>query len=118
MKKIYLLCNQGMSTSILASMMQESANQRRLPIEVVAYSQGRLPSLIEKESLPDVILLGPQVKYLLDETKERFDYLNIPIMMIEQEEYGMLNSEKVLKKAILAMKENKERRENESINDF
>lgn len=118
MKKIYLLCNQGMSTSILASMMQDCANQRRLPIEIVAYSQGRLPSLIEKESLPDAILLGPQVKYLLEETKERFDYLNIPILMIKQEDYGMLNGEKVLKSAILAIKENKERKENESINDF
>lgn len=118
MKKIYILCSNGMSTSILASMMQDCANKHHLPIEVIAYPHGKLPSVIEKQSLPDVILLGPQVKYLLEETKERFSYLDIPIFMINQEDYGMLNAERVLKEAILAMKENKERNEDESINDI
>lgn len=117
MKKIYLLCSQGMSTSILASMMQESANRHKLPIEVIAYPHGKLPSVIEKEALPDAILLGPQVKYLLEETKQRFSDLDIPIMMISQEDYGLLNSDKVLKQALLSMKEKKEKK-NESVNDI
>lgn len=37
--------------------------------------------------------------------------------MISQEDYGMLNSDKVLKKALLAMQENKEKK-NESIDDI
>lgn len=118
MKKIYLLCSQGMSTSILASMMQESANRHNLPVEVIAYPHGKLPGIIEKEALPDAILLGPQVKYLLEETRERFKELCIPIMMISQEDYGFLNSDKVLRAALVAMKENKEKVENESTNDF
>lgn len=118
MKKIYLLCSQGMSTSMLASMMQDCANRHQLPIEIVAYPHGKLPSVIEKQSLPDVILLGPQVKYLLEETRQRFQDLNIPIMMISQEDYGMLNSDKVLKQALLAMKENKEKKKDESIDDI
>ena len=117
MKKIYLLCSQGMSTSILASMMQDCANKHQLPIEIVAYPHGKLPSVIEKQALPDAILLGPQVKYLLEETRQRFSHLNIPIIMISQEDYGMLNSDKVLKKALLAMQENKEKK-NESIDDI
>lgn len=118
MKKIYLLCSQGMSTSLLASMMQECANEHRLPVEIVAYPHGKLPSVIEKESLPDAILLGPQVKYLLEETRQRFIDLNIPIMMISQEDYGMLNSSRVLKQALLAMKEKKEKKEDEGIDDI
>lgn len=117
MKKIYLLCSQGMSTSILASMMQDCANKHKLPVEIVAYTHGKLPSVIEKWALPDAILLGPQVKYLLEETRQRFSHLNIPIIMISQEDYGMLNSDKVLKKALLAMQENKEKK-NESIDDI
>lgn len=118
MKKIYILCSQGMSTSLLASMMQDCANQHNLPIEIVAYPHGKLPSIIEKQSLPDAILLGPQVKYLLEETKERFQYLHIPILVIDQDDYGMLNGGKILKYALMAMKENKEKKNHESINDI
>lgn len=117
MKKIYLLCSQGMSTSILASLMQDSANRHQLPIEIVAYPHGKLPSVIEKKALPDAILLGPQVKYLLEETRQRFSDLNIPILMISQEDYGMLNSDKVLKQALLTMQEYKEKKD-ESIDDI
>lgn len=115
MKKIYLLCSNGMSTSMLAAMMQNCANSHHLPIEIVAYPQRELASILKEKSLPDAILLGPQVKYLLGETKENFDFLNIPIIVIEQEDYGMLNSEKVLKKAILAMKKAKQKRDRSSI---
>ncbi|MDE6953202.1 MAG: PTS sugar transporter subunit IIB [Erysipelotrichales bacterium] len=118
MKKIYLLCSQGMSTSLLASMMQDCANQHKLPIEIIAYPHGKLPSIIEKQSLPDAILLGPQVKYLLEETRERFEDLRIPILLINQDDYGMLNSEKILKRTLIAMKENKEKRNHESIDDI
>lgn len=107
MKKIYLLCSNGMSTSMLAAMMQSCANSHKLPIEIVAYPQRELGSILKEKSLPDAILLGPQVRYLLEDTKENFDYLNIPILVIDQEDYGMLNSEKVLKQAILAMKKAK-----------
>lgn len=104
MKKIYLLCSNGMSTSMLAAMMQASANQHRLPIEIVAYPQRELEVVLKNHTLPDAILLGPQARYMLKETKEKFAYLEIPIIMIDQEDYGMLNSEKVLKQAIMAMK--------------
>lgn len=104
MKKIYLVCSNGMSTSMLASMMQMCANQHRLPVEILAYPQYDLPKILIKEGVPDAILLGPQVKYNLQDIKDNYDYLNIPIIVIDQEDYGMLNAEKVLKKAILAMK--------------
>lgn len=37
MKKVYLFCSAGMSTSILASKMQEVANSHNLPIKVAAF---------------------------------------------------------------------------------
>lgn len=39
MKRVYLFCNAGMSTSLVASKMQEVANQHQLPIEVKAFSK-------------------------------------------------------------------------------
>lgn len=104
MKKIYLLCSNGMSTSMLAAMMQTCANKHHLPIEIKAYPQRDLDQILKTSAAPDIILLGPQVQYMFDEVKKQYEYLNIPILMIDQEDYGMLNSEKVLKQAILAIK--------------
>ena len=61
---------------------------------------------IVEEKHPDIILLGPQVKYLFDETKKRFDE-RIPVMLISQEDYGMMDGEKVLKKALLLLQKRK-----------
>jgi PTS system cellobiose-specific IIB component len=62
MKKIYLFCTFGMSTSILASKMQNVATQNKLPIEVKAFTVGQIEEIVAQEH-PDVILLGPQVKH-------------------------------------------------------
>ena len=61
MKRVYLFCSAGMSTSMLASKMQDVANSHDLPIEVEAFPDGKIGQSID-ETHPDVILLGPQVK--------------------------------------------------------
>ena len=62
--------------------------------------------IIEKDT-PDCILLGPQVKYMYEETVEQFGNTGIPIAVIDQADYGMMNGEKVLKSAIKLIKSNK-----------
>lgn len=106
MKKIYLFCSQGMSTSILANNMQEVANSHNLPIEVAAFPHSKLEEIINAKH-PDCILLGPQVKYMYEETVEKFGDNGVPISVINQEDYGMMNGEKVLKTAIKLIKSNK-----------
>lgn len=106
MKKIYLFCSQGMSTSILANNMQEVANSHNLPIEVAAFPHGKLEEIINSKK-PDCILLGPQVKYMYEETVEKFGKNGVPISVINQEDYGMMNGERVLKTAIKLIKSNK-----------
>ena len=49
MKKIYLFCSAGMSTSMLASNMQSVANAHNLPIKVAAFSHNKLEEIIEKD---------------------------------------------------------------------
>ena len=106
MKKIYLFCSQGMSTSMLASKMQKVADTHNLPIEVKAFPHGKIEEIVKVEN-PDCILLGPQVKYLYEETVEKFKEYNIPIVVIDSADYGMMNGEKVLKTAIMHIKKNK-----------
>ena len=106
MKKVYLFCSAGMSTSMLASNMQDVANQHNLPIKVAAFPHNKLEE-INSEERPDCILLGPQVKYMYEETVEQFGSQGIPIAVIDQGDYGMMNGEKVLKSAIRLIKANK-----------
>ncbi len=103
MKKVYLFCSAGMSTSMLASKMQKVADDHQLPIEVEAFPDGKIGQIID-ERHPDVILLGPQVKYRFDEISKKYGSTGIPIQVIDQTDYGMMDGEKVLKSAIKLMK--------------
>lgn len=103
MKRVYLFCSAGMSTSMLASKMQKVANEHNLPVEVEAFPDGKIAQIVE-EKHPDVILLGPQVKYRYEEIAQEFKSTGIPIQLIDQSDYGMMNGEKVLKSAIQLIK--------------
>ncbi|MBS6043077.1 PTS sugar transporter subunit IIB [Clostridium baratii] len=106
MKKIYLFCSAGMSTSMLANIMQEVADAHNLPLEVKAFPDGKIDEIVE-EKHPDVILLGPQVKYRYKEIASRYQNSGIPIEVINSDDYGMMNGEKILKHAIKLIKSNK-----------
>lgn len=106
MKKIYLFCSAGMSTSMLASKMQETADAHNLPIKVAAYAHNKLGEILDTDR-PDCILLGPQVKYMYDETVAQYGKEGIPIAVIDAGDYGMMNGEKVLKSAIKLIKQGK-----------
>ena len=106
MKKIYLFCSAGMSTSMLASKMQETADAHNLPIKVAAYAHNKLGEILDTDR-PDCILLGPRVKYMYDETVAQYGKEGIPIAVIDAGDYGMMNGEKVLKSAIKLIKQGK-----------
>ena len=106
MHKIYLFCSAGMSTSMMASKMQKVADQHTLDIEVKAFSDNLLDKIITEQN-PDAILLGPQVKYLYDKVVDRYGNLGQPSFVIDTEEYGNMEGERVLKRAILAIKKKK-----------
>lgn len=112
MKRVYLFCDQGMSTSLLASRMQDCADKHLLPIEILAFSNKNIRDIVAKKH-PDVILLGPQVKYLFPEMKRQFD-TEAPVMLIDQDDYGMMDGERVLKKALILLKERKNKQEKET----
>lgn len=102
MKRVYLFCDQGMSTSMMAQRMQEVADKHNLPIECKAHSYKRIDAVLEEVEL-DCILIGPQTKFLYDEINNKYGG-KIPVMVIDAADYGMMDAEKVLKKAIVQMK--------------
>lgn len=102
MKKIYLFCVAGMSTSMLARKMQQAADAHNLPLKVEAFPLGALQETVESDD-PDCILIGPQASYALEETAARFG-ADRPVFVIDSKDYGALDGERVLKAALMAMK--------------
>ena len=97
MKKITLICGVGMSTSLLVSKMEEVAKNKGINVEIRATAEGKFR---EYENDTDILLLGPQVGYLLEKFKKKCDEKGIKISIIDSVDYGMMNGEKVLNYAL------------------
>ena len=91
-----------MSTSMLAASMQKAAKDHNLDVEVKAFSEKVAPEIVEREN-PEVMMLGPQVKYLFDNFQKRFGE-GRAVVQISAEDYALANGPAVLKQAILALK--------------
>lgn len=105
-KKVYLFCSAGMSTSMLASNMQECADGHNLPLEVKAFPIGKIDEIVANEH-PACVLLGPQVRHQYEETKARIEPMGSPVVLIDQGAYGVMDGEAVLKTAVKAIKAHK-----------
>lgn len=98
MKKIVLLCNMGMSTSMMVSKMKDAAKKQGFECEISAYS---IKELDEVKKYADCILIGPQIRFELDNIKLQCP--DIPAKDISMMDYGIMNGEKVLEMAIEMM---------------
>lgn len=48
----------------------------------------------------DVLLLGPQVRFMKADFEKRLAPMGIPLEIINMADYGMMNGEKVLQQAL------------------
>lgn len=97
MKYITLLCCAGISTAMLVSRMKESAGQHGMEVNITAMPEARFQSYT---GVTDVLLLGPQINYLLDTMKELYEPKGIKVAGINGADYGRMNGEKVLTDAL------------------
>ena len=95
-----------MSTSMLAANMQKAANDHKLPVQVRAFPFEIMEEIYEKER-PDCILLGPQVRFLLEEIQKKYEPLGAVTATIDPADYGAVNGANVLRTAILLIKQKK-----------
>jgi cellobiose PTS system EIIB component len=91
MKKIYLFCAAGMSTSLLAKKMQKAAEEAGCDYYVKEFA---IAEINQKGQEADIILLGPQVRYELNKIKEQMP--NKPVEAIDMMAYGMMDGKKVI----------------------
>lgn len=94
MTNIMLVCSAGMSTSILVDKMEKAAKDKGLEVHVealaMAAARPRLPEF-------DVVLLGPQVKFIEKDIKENTDK---PVDVIPSNLYAMAKGKEVLELAL------------------
>ena len=95
MKKLYIFCSAGMSSSLLAQKMQIVANEKKLDVEVKFFPESQIRNHIIDA---DIALLSPQVKYL--QKSLLADYADKKIYLIEMMDYGLLNAESILTKCL------------------
>lgn len=95
MKNILLVCNAGMSTSMLVTKMQNAAKDLGADVHIEAKPLSDAKKAIEGV---DIVFLGPQIRYELDNIKKIAG--NIPVEAINMQDYGLMNGKKVLARAL------------------
>ena len=98
MKKILLVCNAGMSTSMLVAKMKKAAEAENMDVSIEAKSLSEAKAEISEA---DIVLLGPQIRYELNNVKKIAG--SVPVEAIDMRDYGMMNGEKVLAHAMEVM---------------
>ncbi len=93
--RILLTCCLGMSTSLLVEMMNEASKKQGKDYKIWCVDQKLVDYSITQ---CDILLLGPQIKHAYKRFYKSYGKM-IPIAMIDQQDYGLLDGEKVLEKA-------------------
>ncbi|MFS5861464.1 PTS sugar transporter subunit IIB [Streptococcus agalactiae] len=93
MLNITLVCAGGISTSMLVTRMQEAAKAKGVEADIRAMAE----SAFEKyDGQTDVLLLGPQIGFLEDDFRKKYEPQGMKVSVINIADYGMMNGEKVL----------------------
>lgn len=101
MKKIFLCCAAGMSTSMLVERMKQSASGRDIEVEITAVPVSDFEQIVGEA---DVILLGPQVKFQLQSLSAAAAPHGVPVAAIDMMQYGAMQGDKVLDHALSLLK--------------
>lgn len=98
---IVLCCSAGMSTSLVVEKMQDAAKEKGIDVEIKAVPVSSVEDFDSSHKI-DILLLGPQVKFKLNELKEVYKDQNTLVDVINMMDYGMINGEKILTDALKA----------------
>lgn len=94
---IILACNAAMSTSMMKMRLEQETKNRGIEALVKAVP---ISELDDYKDTADVILLGPQVRYIEKKVKEQ---VSIPVLVMDMKDYGTMNAKKILDDALAAI---------------
>lgn len=96
MKNILLVCSSCMSTNMFVLRMIKSAKLMNFEANIWSSGSGNLEENVYKA---DIILLGPQVRYLFDKVKKMVNSKK-PVLLIDLKDYSSMNSKKILQECL------------------
>ncbi len=97
MKRILFCCAAGMSTSLLVTKMQKASEAMGIESKIWAIGAESVGGHVGEA---DVILLGPQIRFKLNDMKKIGEEAGIPVEVINTTEYGLLKGDRVFKRAL------------------
>lgn len=97
MKNILLICSTSLSTNVFVLKMVKSAKLMNFDVNIWSAGSGNFNESIDKA---DIILLGPQVRYLFDDVKKIVNGKK-PVLLINLDDYSSMNSKKILQDCLL-----------------
>lgn len=98
-RTIMLVCSAGMSTSLLVTKMAKVAELQGIDADIFAVSASDADANLASKDV-NVLLLGPQVRFMKAQFEQKLVPLDIPFDVIDMKDYGMMNGENVLKTAL------------------
>ena len=98
---ILLVCNAGMSTSLLIDKVKLAGEKQGVDVSIDARP---VDDIKDNLAGKQVVLLGPQVRFKLNQVKDIVED-KIPVDVIDMAAYGTMNGEKVLQQALKLVSE-------------
>ncbi|WP_034912312.1 PTS transporter subunit EIIC [Erwinia sp. 9145] len=95
-KTIILMCNEGMSTSIVAAKMRKYAESQGCNLQVYAINLGKLSLEYPKA---DLILLGPQLTYMAENISSEINH-HCTVLPIDPQHFSKLDGKAVIEAAL------------------
>ncbi|HWI66448.1 MAG TPA: PTS sugar transporter subunit IIB [Symbiobacteriaceae bacterium] len=102
--KILLVCAGGFSSSLVARRVQQAASERKLDVSVEfgfpPFIDRRDDVLVEYLRRFDVLLIAPQIRFMVAAAEKRLGDVGIPYALIDSLAYGQCDGDKILDQAL------------------
>ena len=96
MLTISLICNLGMSTSMLTQKMKDYAKGKGIETDVDALPFDKMGSRIDRT---DILLIGPQVRHLFKKLQAEYGDKVPVIQVMNMSNYALLKADKLFDEA-------------------
>ena len=93
--KVLLVCNAGMSTSILVQKMEMAAKEQNIDLTITALGFTQAEKVLKEW---DIVMLGPQVRHQLVGLEKAAEG-QVPVEVINMRDYGTMNGKAVFEMA-------------------